>query len=148
MGEFGFDTSKTERNKNPRIGGYMITPKNAERKNAFKKAKEKRIKEEKELVHRELHPLFQKTDEELRAYGDKVTKEAKEHRRKSQNMAAGITPAETEGDSEDGSDGSEEVIPVYGSVKKGDSKFSRGRIQERRHTEDGVTRVLIRWQGR
>ena len=72
MGEFEFDTSKTERNKNPRIGGYMITVENAERKNAFKKARETRIKEENELVHREMHPLFQKTDEELREYDAKV----------------------------------------------------------------------------
>ena len=33
-------------------------------------------------------------------------------------MATGITPAESEGESEDGSSGSEEVIPVYRSVTK------------------------------
>ncbi len=86
----------------------MITAENAERKNAFKKAREARIKEQNELVHREMHPLFQKTDEELREYDAKqvLHQGALEQRRRSKDMAGWNAQAERGGDSEDGSEGS------------------------------------------
>ena len=76
VGEFEFDTNKVDKITNPKAGGYMIAADNVETKYDFIKAKENRLREEKELlVHRELHPLFHKTEEELRNYYD--TKMAK-----------------------------------------------------------------------
>ena len=43
----------------------MITADNVETKHAYNKVKETRLSHEKELVHRELHPLFHKTEEDV-----------------------------------------------------------------------------------
>ena len=119
VGEFEFDTSKVDKSKNPRKGGYMITSDNVETKHAYKKAKELRIKEEKQIVHRVLHPLFHKTEEELREHDTKMAKEAEEQKRKSREMSGwNTTTAETGGNNEDDSDESEEVVVVYGAAKK------------------------------
>ena len=83
VGEFEFDTSKFDKNKNPRKGGYMIAADNVETEHAYKKAKELRVKTENELVHRQLHPLFEMTEEDLREYDANKTKEAEEQKRKS-----------------------------------------------------------------
>ena len=89
--------------------------------------------------------MFHKTDEELREYDAKETKEAQEHKRKSKEMAGWNAQAERGGDTEDGSDGSEEVIVVYGSVKKRRFKiFTRentGKKTYRGWSEEGIDKM-------
>ena len=118
VGEFEFDTTKFDKNKNPRRGGYMIAEDNVETQNAYKKAKDLRIKTENELVHRQLHPLFEMTEEDLREYDANKTKEAEEQKRKSREVTGWSTPAEMARENDDGSDDSQEVVVVYGSAKR------------------------------
>jgi hypothetical protein len=74
VGDIEFKKSKVGKVKDPKAGSYMLTADNAEQtRNAYKKAKEDRLRQEKELVHRELHPLFHK-EEELREHDTKISK--------------------------------------------------------------------------
>ena len=145
MGDFEFDTSKVGKVNNARGGGYMITGENDESKNEYERAKEDRLRQEKELVHREIHPLFHKTEEELREFDNKVSKEAEEQKRKSRELAGWCTPiTEREEGNERGSDNSE-VAVVCGSAKRRQFKIFT-RENTRKKTVDGVRKVLIRWK--
>ncbi len=131
---------------NARGGGYMITGENDESKNEYERAKEDRLRQEKELVHREIHPLFHKTEEELREYDNKVSKEAEEQKRKSRELAGWCTPiTEREEGNEGGSDDSE-VVVVFGSAKKRRFKIFTRENTGKKNTVDGVRKVLIRWR--
>ncbi len=113
MGDFEFDTSKVGKVNNARGGEYMITGENDESKNEYERAKEDRLRQEKELVHREIHPLIHKTEEELREHDNEVSKEAEEQKRKSRELAGWNTPlVEREEGNEGGSDDSEVVIDL------------------------------------
>jgi carbamoylphosphate synthase small subunit len=66
-----FHTSKIGKVDNPRTGGYMLTTENE----GYNLAKEERPRKEHELVHRVIHPLFDKTEEQLREHDSKISKE-------------------------------------------------------------------------
>ena len=130
MGDFEFDTSKVGKVNNARGGGYMITGENDESKNEYERAKEDKLRQEKELVHREIHPLFHKTEEEVREYDNKVSKEAEEQKRKSRELAGWCTPI-----TEEKREMREAVMIVRWPLcldwqKKGDSKYSEEKIRE------------------
>ena len=74
----------------------MITGENVETIHKYNKAKETRLRQEKELVHRDLHPLFHKTEDELRNYDTKMSKEAEEQKKKYKASAGLSTPGETD----------------------------------------------------
>jgi pyruvate/2-oxoacid:ferredoxin oxidoreductase alpha subunit len=109
VGEMEFDTSKIEKVEDPQTGGYMLTAENE----GYNSAKEERMRKENELIHRVMHPLFDKNEEQLKEHDRKVSKETEEEKRKTRDLAGFSTPAETRG-----SDDSAEVIVVYGSAKK------------------------------
>ena len=123
----------------------MITGENDESRNEYERAKEDRLRQEKELVHREIHPLFHKTEEELREYDNKASKEAEEQQEwKLRELAGWNTPLVEREEGNEGGSYDSEVVVVFGSAKKGGSNFSREKIQERKNMEDGVRKVLIR----
>jgi hypothetical protein len=109
VGEMEFDTSKIGKVEDPGTGGYMLTAENE----GYNLAKEERLRKENKLVHRVMHPLFDKNEEQLREHDSKVSKETEEQKRKTRDLAGFSTPAET-----GGSDDSAEVIVVYGSAEK------------------------------
>jgi hypothetical protein len=109
VGDMEFDTSRIGNIEDPRTGGYMLTAENE----GYISAKEERIRKESELVHRVVHSLFDKTEEQLREHDSKITKEAEEQKRRTRELAGFSTPVET-----GGSDDSAEVVVVYGSAKK------------------------------
>jgi hypothetical protein len=109
VGEIEFNTSKIGNVEDPRTGGYMLTAENE----GYNSAKEERLRKENELVHRVMHPSFDKNKEQLREHDSKVSKETEEQKRKTRDLAGFSTPAET-----GGSNDSAEVIVVYGSAKK------------------------------
>jgi hypothetical protein len=116
VGEMEFDTSKIGKVEDPWTGGYMLTADN-EGYNSAKK--ERLLRKENKLVHRVMHPLFDKKEEQLREHDSKVSKETGEQKRKTRDLAGFSTPAET-----GGRDNSAEVIVVYGSAKKRHFKIS------------------------
>jgi hypothetical protein len=87
----------------------MLTAENE----GYNSAKEERLRKENKLVHRVMHPLFNKNEEQLREHDSKVSKETEEQKKKTRDLAGFSTPAET-----GGSNDSAEVIVVYGSAKK------------------------------
>jgi hypothetical protein len=109
VGEMEFDTSKIGKVGDPQTGGYMLAAENE----GYNLAKEERPRKENKLVHRVMHPLFDKNEEQLREHDSKVSKETEEQKRKTRDLAGFSTPVET-----GGSDDSAEVIVVYGSAKK------------------------------
>jgi hypothetical protein len=114
VGEMEFDTSQIGKVEDPQTGVYMLTAENE----GYNSAKEERLRKESELVHRVMHPLFDKNEEQLREHNSKVSKETREQKRKTRDLAGFSIPAET-----GGSDDSTEVIVVYGSAKKRPSKI-------------------------
>ena len=144
MGDFEFDTSKVGKVNNARGGGYMITGENGDSRNDYERAKEDRLRQEKELVHREMHPLFHKTQQELREYDKKVSKEAEEQKRKSRELAGWNAPVETGEEREEESDDSE-VIVVFGSAKKRRFKiFTRENTGKKKYggwSEEGIDKM-------
>jgi hypothetical protein len=58
--------------------GYMLTAENE----GYNSAKEERVRKENELVHRVMHSLFHKIEEQLREHDSKVSKETEEQKRK------------------------------------------------------------------
>jgi hypothetical protein len=64
----------------------MLIAANEPTKNVYKKAKEERLRQEKPMVHRGLHPLFHKTREELREYDENIYKK----RRRKKNKIKGV----------------------------------------------------------
>jgi hypothetical protein len=135
VGEMEFDTSQV--GKDPRTGGYMLTAENE----GYNSAKKERLRKENELVHRVMHPLFDKNEEQLKEHNSKVSRETEEQKRKTRDLAGFSTPAET-----GGSDDSAEVIIVYGSARKRVSRVSQGKTPENNNMEGGVRRELIKWK--
>jgi hypothetical protein len=128
VGEMEFNTSKIGKVEDPQTGGYMLTAENE----GYNLAKEERPRKENELVHRVMHPLFDKNEEQLREHDSKVSKGTEEQKRKTRDLAGFSTPAET-----GGSDDSAEVIVVYaGSAKK-----RRFKIFTRENTGKQIWRV-------
>jgi hypothetical protein len=70
VGEMEFDTSQIGKVEDPRTGGYMLTAENE----GYNWAKEERLRKENELVHRVMHPLFDKNEEQLREHDSKVSR--------------------------------------------------------------------------
>jgi pyruvate/2-oxoacid:ferredoxin oxidoreductase alpha subunit len=135
VGEMEFDTSKIGKVEDPRTGGYMLTAENE----GYNPAKEERLRKENELVHRVIHPFFNRSKEQLREHDSKVSKETEEQKKKTRDLAGLSTPAET-----GGSDDSAEVIIVYGSAKKkGVSRFSQEKTLGK-NMEGGVRKKLIK----
>ena len=93
VGEIEFNKSKIGKVVDPRTGGYMLTAENEGYKNS---AKEERLRKENKLVHRVMHPLFDKNEEQLREHDSKVSKETEEQKRKTRDLAGFSTPAEQE----------------------------------------------------
>ena len=56
----------------------MLTAENE----GYNLAKEERLRKENELVHRVMHPLFDKNEEQLREHDSKVSRETEEQKRK------------------------------------------------------------------
>ena len=96
VGEMEFDTSKIGKIEDPRTGDYMLTAENEE----YNSAKEERLRKEKEMVHRVMHPFFDKNEEQLREHNSKVSRETEEQKRKTRDLAGFSTPAETGGSNE------------------------------------------------
>jgi hypothetical protein len=119
-----FGTSQIGKVEDPRTGDYMLTAENE----GYNSAKEERLRKENKLVHRVMHPLFDKNEEQLREHDSKVSRETEEQKRKTRDFAGFSTPAET-----GGSDDSAEVIFVYESAKrrKGVSRFSQEKTPEK-----------------
>jgi carbamoylphosphate synthase small subunit len=82
VGEMEFDTSKIGKIEDPRTGGYMLTAENE----GYNSAKEDRLRKENELVHRVIHPLFDKTEEQLREHDSNILKEAEEQKKKDKRI--------------------------------------------------------------
>ena len=82
--------------EDPQRGGYMLTAENE----GCNSAKEERLRKENELVHRVMHPLFDKDEEQLRERDSKVAREREEQKRKTRDIAGFSTPAETGGSNE------------------------------------------------
>jgi uncharacterized protein (DUF2336 family) len=78
VGEIEFDTSKIGMAEDAQTGGYMLTAE----KEGYNSAKEDRLRKENELVHRVIHPLFDKTEEQLREHDSNTLKEAEEQKRR------------------------------------------------------------------
>jgi hypothetical protein len=136
VGEMEFDTSKIGKVENPQTGGYMLTAENE----GYNSAKKERLRKENKLVHRVMHPFFDKKEEQLKEHDSKVSKETEEQKRKTRDLAGFSTPAET-----GGSDDSAEVVIVYGSAKKRRFKnFTRENMGKQ--MEGGVRRELIKWK--
>jgi hypothetical protein len=79
----------------------------------------KTLRQEKELiVHRELRPLFHKTEEKLREFAKKTSKNAEEQRRKSRELAGLYhTPTMEAGVGNEGGGHDSEVVIGFGSEK-------------------------------
>jgi hypothetical protein len=58
-------------------------------------AKVDRLRKENELVHRVIHPLFNKTEEQLREHASKISKEAEDQKRRTREFAGFSTVADT-----------------------------------------------------
>jgi hypothetical protein len=112
----------------------MLTAENE----GYNLAKEERLGKEDKLVHRVIHPLFDKTKEQLREYDSKISKEAQEQKRKARELAGISTPAET-----GGSDASGEVVVVYGPAK---FKIFTRENTKKKVWGGGVKKELIRWK--
>jgi carbamoylphosphate synthase small subunit len=67
VGETEFNTSKIGKVEDPQTGGYMLTAENE----GYNSEKEERLRKENELVHRVMHPLFDKNEEQLREHDNK-----------------------------------------------------------------------------
>jgi hypothetical protein len=136
VGDMEFDTSKVEKLENTRNGGYMLTTENE----GYDSAKEERLRKENTLVHRGIHPLFDKTEEQLREHDNKIAKESEEQKRKARALAGFSTQAET-----GGSDDSDEVVVVYGSAKKRRFKiFTRENTGKKKYggwSEEGIDKM-------
>jgi hypothetical protein len=91
-----------------------------------------------ELVYRVIHPLFDKTEEQLGEHDSKILKEAEEQNRRTKELAGFSTLAET-----GGSYDSAEVVIVYGSAKKGVSRFSQEKTLEKNWgwSEEGIDKM-------
>jgi hypothetical protein len=137
VGEMEFDASQIGKVGDPRTGGYMLTAENE----GYNSAKEERLRKENELVHRVMHPLFDKNEEQLRENDSKVSRETEEQKRNTRDLAGFSTPAET-----GGSDDSAEVIVVYGSAKKRRFKIFTRENTGKKYMEGGVRRELIKWK--
>jgi hypothetical protein len=74
VGVMEFDTSRIGKVKDPRTDGYMLTTENE----GYDSAKEERLRKENKLVHRVIHPLFDKIEEQLREHDSKISKESEE----------------------------------------------------------------------
>ncbi len=118
----------------PQTGGYVLTAENE----GYNSAKEERLRKENELVHRVMHPLFDKNEEQLRENDSKVSRETEEQKRNTRDLAGFSTPAET-----GGSDDSAEVIVVYGSAKKRRFKIFTRENTGKKYMEGEVRRELI-----
>jgi hypothetical protein len=60
------ETSKVRKVKDRKAGGYIIIADNEPARYTYRKAKEERMRQEKEfLAHRYIHPCFHKTEEEF-----------------------------------------------------------------------------------
>jgi hypothetical protein len=81
VGKAEFDTSKAGKVQDPRAGGYMLTADNESAKEKYNLAKEDRMRKENELEHRVIHPLFEKTEEQLREHDSNLSKQAEEQKR-------------------------------------------------------------------
>jgi hypothetical protein len=136
VGDMEFDTSRIGKIEDPRTGGYMLTAENE----GYNSAKEEIIRKENELVHRVVHPLFDKTEEQPTEHNSKITKEAEEQKRRTRELAGFSTPAET-----GGSDDSAEVVVVYGSAKKRRFKIlTRENTGEKKYggwSEEGIDKM-------
>jgi hypothetical protein len=104
-----FDTSQIGKVEDPRTCGYMLTAENE----GYNSAKGERLRKGNNLVHRVMHPLFDKNREQLIEHDSKVSMQTEGQKRKTRDLAGFSTLAET-----GGSDDSAEVIVVYGSAKK------------------------------
>jgi hypothetical protein len=80
VGEMELDMSEIEKEEDPGMGGYMLTAEHE----GYILTKEERLRKEHELVHRVIHPLFDKTKEQPREHDSKISKEAEEQKRKGQ----------------------------------------------------------------
>jgi hypothetical protein len=127
VGEMEFATSKIGKVEDPQTGGYVLTAENE----GYNSAKEERLRKENKLVHRVMHPLFDKNEEQLRELDSKVSKETEEQKRKTRDLAGSSTPAE-----KGGSNDSAEMIVFYGSAKK-----RRIKIFTRENTGKNIWRV-------
>jgi hypothetical protein len=98
------------------------------------------MRKENKLEHRVIHPLFEKTEEQLREHDSNLLKEAEEQKRKSRDIAGFSTPAET-----GGSDDSAEVVVVYGSARKRRFKiFTRENTGKKKYggwSEEGIDKM-------
>jgi tyrosyl-tRNA synthetase len=124
VGEMEFDTSQIGKVEDPRRGGYMLTAENE----GCNSAKEEWLRKENKLVHRVMHPLSDKNEEQLREHNGKVSREREEQKRKTRDLAGFSTPAET-----------------GGSDEKAFQDFHKRRHMKKK-IEGGVRRELIKWK--
>jgi hypothetical protein len=115
----------------------MLTAENEE----YNLAKEERLRKENELVHWVIHPLLDKTEEQLREHDSKIPKEAEEQKGRQENWQGSGHPRKQE----------EAMIVVRWPLsmdqqKKGGSSFSREKTPEKVYMEGGVRKELIRWK--
>jgi hypothetical protein len=135
-GKGEFNTPKIGKVEDPQTGDYMLTAENE----GYNLAKEVRLRKENELVHRVIHPLFDKTEEQLREHDSNILKEAEDQKGRTRELAGFGTPAET-----GGSDDSTGVVIVYGSAKKRRFKiFTRGNMGKKKYvgwSEKGIDKM-------
>jgi hypothetical protein len=144
VGNIEFDTSKTDMNETN--SEYMINGYDMDMRNDFAKARTERLRAEKALVHRELHPLFHKTMEQLRNYDFKLAKDLAEQKRKSRDQGGNlILPGETEeGNSEDSEDTSEVVVVHHAAKKRRFKIFTKENTGKKKYggwSEEGIDRM-------
>jgi carbamoylphosphate synthase small subunit len=82
VGEMEFSTSKIGKVEDPQTGGYILTAENE----GYNLAKEERLRKENKLVHRVMHPLFDKNEEQLREHDSKVSKEREEQKKEDKRL--------------------------------------------------------------
>ncbi len=138
VGDMEFDTSKVEKLENTRSGGYMLTTENE----GYDSAKEERLRKENTLVHIEgyTHCSIKLKN----SYENTTIKSRKNQRNKKgrrEHWQGSVHKQKQE----------EATIVMKWSLsmdqqRKGDSRFSREKTQERKSIEGGVRKELIRWK--
>jgi hypothetical protein len=138
-----FDTSQIGKVEDPRTGGYMLTAENE----GYNSEKEERMRKENELVHRVMHPLFDKNEEQLREHDSKVSRETEEQKRKTRDLAGFSTPAERGGsnDSAEIAEWTNSPSTLWISKEKAFQDFHK-RKHRKQEMEGGVRRELIKWK--
>jgi hypothetical protein len=86
VGEMEFDTSQIGKVEDPRTGGYMLTAEN----DGYNLEEEDRLRKENELVHRVIHPLFDKTEEQLRKRDSNILTEAEGKKEGQENWQGSV----------------------------------------------------------